>query len=54
MADEEMEPNLSDPPAQTTRDRLEQQEAQEREGQADASARPPSPVAPGRRPLFRS
>jgi len=54
MADQEMQPNLSDSSAQTKHDQFERQEPQDQDSQASATARPASPVMPGRRPLFRA
>jgi hypothetical protein len=53
MMEQEMQPNLSDPSVQAKHDQFDRQKPQEPERKADATARPASPVTPGRRPLFR-
>ncbi len=53
MVGQEMQPNPSDSSDQSKPDRLERQELQEPESQADAKPRPVPPVTSGRRPLFR-
>ena len=56
MANQERQPNLSEPSAQAKRDEFEQderQELREQASQADTTIRPVSPASRGRRPLFR-
>ncbi len=54
MTYQERLPNRSEPSAQTKQDEPKRKEPQEQVSQAEATVRPASPVAPGRRPLFRA